>query len=90
MDLDGVCMRTLSKSTYLKLTEGKIIIKGNIEQTGDYKQIGNKNLVGNFSQVEGNSVSSGTITAKDMIGSGVSLKHHTHGGDSGGTTTQPN
>ncbi len=90
VDLDGVCMRTLSKSTYLKLTEGKIIIKGNIEQTGDYKQVGNKNLVGNFSQVEGNSVSSGTITAKDMIGSGVSLKNHTHGGDSGGITTQPN
>ena len=83
-------MRTLSKSTYLKLTEGKIIIKGNIEQTGDYKQIGNKNLVGNFSQVEGNSITNGTMTAKDVIASGVSLKRHTHGGDSGGTTTQPN
>ena len=90
VDLDGVCMRTLSKSTFLKLTDGKIIIKGNIEQTGDYKQIGNKNLVGNFSQVEGNSITNGTMTAKDVIASGVSLKHHTHGGDSGGTTTQPN
>ena len=90
VDLDGVCMRTLDKGTYIKLTSGKILIKGDIEQVGNYIQTGNKTLKGNFTQAEGDSISSGTITAKDMIASGVSLKKHTHGGDSGGTTTSPN
>ena len=90
VDLDGVCMRTLDKGTYIKLTSGKILIKGDIEQVGDYTQTGNKTLKGNFTQAEGDSISSGTITAKDMVADGVSLKKHTHGGDSGGTTTPPN
>lgn len=90
VDLEGVCMRTLDKGTYIKLTSGKILIKGDIEQVGDYIQTGNKTLKGNFTQAEGDSISSGTITAKDMVADGVSLKKHTHGGDSGGTTTPPN
>lgn len=90
VDLDGVCMRTLDKGTYIKLTSGKILIKGDIEQVGDYIQTGNKTLKGNFTQAEGDSISSDTITAKDMVADGVSLKKHTHGGDSGGTTTPPN
>lgn len=90
VDLDGVCMRTLDKGTYIKLTSGKILIKGDIEQVGDYAQTGNKTLKGNFTQADGDSISSGTITAKDMVADGVSLKKHTHGGDSGGTTTPPN
>lgn len=90
VDLDGVCMRTLDKGTYIKLTSSKILIKGDIEQVGDYTQTGNKTLKGNFTQAEGDSISSGTITAKDMVADGVSLKNHTHGGDSGGTTTPPN
>lgn len=90
VDLDGVCMRTLDKGTYIKLTSGKILIKGDIEQVGNYIQTGNKTLKGNFTQAEGDSISSGTITAKDMVADGVSLKKHTHGGDSGGTTTPPN
>ena len=90
VDLDGVCMRTLDKGTYIKLTSGKILIKGDIEQVGNYTQTGNKTLKGNFTQAEGDSISSGTITAKDMVADGVSLKKHTHGGDSGGTTTPPN
>jgi len=33
----------------------------------------------------------GTITADiDVIGGGISLKNHTHAGDSGGTTSSPN
>lgn len=89
VDNDGVCMRTLEKDTYIKLTKGTIFIKGNIEQVGDYKQTGDQNLIGNFSQTEGNSQSSGTITAKDMIAGDISLKGHIHGGDSGGNTTAP-
>ena len=90
VDLDGVCMRTLDKGTYIKLASVKILIKGDIEQVGNYTQTGNKTLKGNFTQAEGDSISSGTITAKDMVADGVSLKKHTHGGDSGGTTTPPN
>lgn len=95
VDLDGVCMRTLEKDTYIKLTKGTIFIKGNIEQEGNYKQDGNcirngnLNLTGNFTQAEGNSVSSGTITANEVIASGISLTHHTHTGDSGGSTSEP-
>lgn len=90
VDLDGICMRTLEKDTYIKLTKGKILIKGNIEQEGDYKHIGKFIQKGSFTQTEGDSQSSGTITANEVIASGVSLKSHTHGGDSGGKTTQPN
>ncbi|WP_169753525.1 Gp138 family membrane-puncturing spike protein [Campylobacter mucosalis] len=96
VDLDGVCIRTLDKSTFIRLTKGKIYIKGDIEQVGNYKQQGNYDQQGNynqkgsFRQTEGNSQSSGTITANEVIADGVNLKTHTHGGDSGGTTTPPN
>lgn len=70
VDLDGVCLRTLDKNTFLKLTNGKIIIKGDIQHEGNY------NL-------------NGIMSNKDTISSGVSLKSHTHTGDSGGTTSSP-
>lgn len=95
IDLDGICMRTLQKDTYIKLTKGTIYIKGNIEQVGNYKQQGScerngsLSLKGNFTQTEGNSVSSGKITAKEVMANGVSLTTHKHGGDSGGSTSTP-
>ncbi|MGG7074321.1 Gp138 family membrane-puncturing spike protein [Campylobacter sp. 9BO] len=90
VDLDGVCMRTLDKNTFIKLTQGKILIKGDIEHQGNTTQTGDYTQKGSFTQTEGNSVSSGKMTATDMIASGVSLKGHTHTGDSGGTTSAPN
>ncbi|MBR8461469.1 baseplate protein [Campylobacter sp. faydin G-24] len=89
VDSDGVCMRTLDKSTYIKLTKGTIFIKGNVIQEGDYTQSGDLNLKGALAQTGGNAKTSGIITAEDVIGGGISLKAHTHGGDSGGSTTQP-
>lgn len=38
---DGAELRTRSRSTFIRLTEGKIIIKGDIEHEGDYQQTGN-------------------------------------------------
>ena len=37
VDLDGVCLRTLDKSTYFKLTKGTIFINGNIQHQGNYQ-----------------------------------------------------
>lgn len=49
---DGIEIRTDSRSTYIKLMEGTIMIKGDIihegntEQTGDVTQTGNHNVAG--------------------------------------------
>ena len=42
---DGASMQTDDGSTYIRLTEGTIYIKGNIEHEGDTDQIGNYNPV---------------------------------------------
>lgn len=70
VDLDGICLRTLDKSTYLKLAKGTIFISGNIQHQGNYQL-------------------SGIMTNNDTISGGISLKDHTHTGDSGGTTSKP-
>ena len=64
---DGASMQTDDGSTYIRLTEGKIYIKGDIEQEG------------NFNQSGGNTNSTGTITAEDVkTNKGIDLNTHTH------------
>lgn len=62
----------------------QITLNGNVTYIGDMNgQAGNGGT--------GNASTPGTITAQtDVIGGGKSLKTHTHPGDSGGTTGQPN
>jgi hypothetical protein len=65
---DGAELRTRSRSTYIRLTEGKIFIKGDLD-------------------IQGNTTQTGTVTATvDVVGSGVSLKNHTHPGVQSGTS----
>ncbi|MNO26508.1 hypothetical protein D3C76_163620 [compost metagenome] len=85
---DGIEIRTDSRSTYLKLSEGAITIKGNIvhegnyTQTGDYTQTGNYSLTGNYTHTGGTMYS----LTKKIDGA------HTHGGVTAGgaNTAVPN
>lgn len=74
---EGISLQTLDGNTYIRLTNGQILIKGNIDHQGDTTQ-------------KGNHQSSGTVTGKvDVVGGGKSLKGHKHQGDSGGQTGGP-
>ena len=73
---DGASMQTDDGSTYIRLTEGTIYIKGNIEQEG------------NFNQSGGNTNSTGTITAEDVkTNKGIDLNKHIHVGVQSGNST---
>lgn len=99
---DGVEMRTESRSTYIKLTDGTIFIKGDIIHDGDTQQTGNLDRTGT-------STTTGKITGQGGMqvsgGAGVemtgSITHntgtitsngknigstHTHGGVQTGTS----
>lgn len=78
----GLSMQTLDGSTFIRITNGTIHIKGNIEHSGDTNQ-------------KGSTTVSKSVKAKDVIGTndviagGISGKTHKHTGDSGGETGQP-
>ncbi|MDF7667456.1 Gp138 family membrane-puncturing spike protein [Orbaceae bacterium ESL0727] len=87
---DGISMQTDDGSTHIRLTNGTIYIKGNIEHQGNTKQLGNYNQTGSFNQSGGNTSSNGTITAQDIkTNKGIDLNKHVHAGvQSGGSTTK--
>lgn len=73
--MQGAALRTEDDSTYIRLTNGKIFIKGDIEHEGNREQTGNSLTNGNHS-VNGNSESSGGT----MTHNGKNIGHnHTHG-----------
>lgn len=79
---DGVSMQTDDGSTHIRLTNGTIYIKGNIEHEG------NTNQIGSYNQTDGNTNSSGTITAQDVkTNRGIDLNTHTHVGVQSGNST---
>ena len=70
---DGASIQTDDGSTHIRLTNGTIYIKGNIEHEG------NMNQIGSYNQTDGNTNSSGTITAQDVkTNKGIDLNTHTH------------
>ena len=71
---DGLSMQTLDGSTYIRIKNGSILIKGDIEHQGDTSQTGSTGVI-----------SSDT----DVKAGGISGKTHKHPGDSGGTTGAP-
>lgn len=76
---DGIELRNEARTTYLKVANGTIFIKGNIVHEGNTTQTGNQ-------------TTSGTITGTtDVIGGGKSLKTHVHSGVTAGpsNTGQP-
>ena len=85
---DGASMQTDDGSTYIRLTEGTIYIKGNIEHEGNTDQIGNYNQNGSFNQSGGNTNSTGTIMAEDVkTNRGVDLNTHIHTDVQSGSST---
>lgn len=78
----GLSMQTLDGSTFIRITNGTIHIKGDIQHLGDTNQTGSTTV-------------SKSVKAKDVIGTndviagGISGKTHKHTGDSGGETGQP-
>ena len=74
---DGLSMQTLDGSTYIRIKNGSILIKGNIEHQGDTSQTGSHRSTG--------VISSDT----DVTAGGISGKTHKHTGDSGGKTGVP-
>ena len=80
---DGLSMQTLDGSTYIRIKNGTIQIKGNIEHQGDVNHKGNTTQTGSHS-------STGLISSDtDVSAGGISCKTHKHAGDSGGTTGVP-
>lgn len=85
---DGASMQTDDGSTYIRLTNGTIYIKGNIEHEGETQQIGNYNQNGSFNQSGGNTNSTGTIMAEDVkTNRGVDLNTHIHTDVQSGNST---
>ena len=74
---DTLVMSTEGGSVYIALHHDHIEIKGDIKHTGDIEQTGNKKQTGR------------TDVTEDVTAAGISLVHHTHTGDSGGSTSQP-
>ncbi|WP_392552091.1 Gp138 family membrane-puncturing spike protein [Orbus wheelerorum] len=91
---DGASMQTDNGSTYIRLTDGKILIKGDIEHTGNSKQTGNLALMGNYQQVGswaqqgGDAASKGTLSASKIVGGGIDLENHVHV-ETGSITRKP-
>ncbi|AWK42589.1 baseplate protein [Photorhabdus temperata] len=84
----GASMQTDDGSTFIRMTNGKITIKGDIEHLGNSKQTGNHEQSGNWNQISGNSESNGTVSAAKVVGGGIDLQTHVHGGvQSGGSNT---
>ncbi|MBD2796049.1 baseplate protein [Xenorhabdus sp. 18] len=86
----GASMQTDDGSTFIRMTQGKISILGDIEHVGNSKQTGNHEQAGNWNQTSGNSESSGTIRAAKVVGGGVDVEAHTHPDSHGGNTGRPN
>lgn len=93
LQMDGAELRTRDRSTYIRLTNGTIYIKGNIVHEGNNTQTGNLTRTGTSTtsgQITGNggmAVSGGITNNGKNIGS-----THTHSGvqTGGGNTGSPN
>jgi phage baseplate assembly protein gpV len=73
----------LQGSTSIQLTAPQITIKGNLTWTGEDGGAGAYSIKGELS-LDGSLTSTG-----DQVAEGISTAHHTHPGDSGGTTGPP-
>ena len=85
LQMDGAELRTRDRMTFLRLTPGKIYIKGDLDLQGNLTQTGNQAVTGNTTAV--------TVTGTtDVIAAGKSGKAHTHSGvlTGSGNTGSPN
>lgn len=82
LQMDGAELRTRDRSTYLRLTEGTIYIKGNIVHEGDTTQTGNHTSSGTVT---------GTTAVQDAAGTMGEMRsvYNTHTNGPGTTTPTP-
>lgn len=73
----GLSMQTLDGSTYIRIENGAIKIKGDITHEGDTEQTGSHHSTGEIA------------SDTDVKATGISGKSHKHTGDSGGKTGVP-
>lgn len=92
----GASMQTDDGSTFIRLTAGKILIKGDIEhegnskQEGNSEQIGDQDVVGSFTQSGGDGATfGGSVSAQKVTANGIDLEQHIHTDSIGGDTTPP-
>lgn len=87
---DGASMQTDDGETYLRLTQGKILIKGDIEHEGNSEQIGDSNQIGSFTQSGGDGATfGGSVSAQKVTANGIDLEAHIHDDSLNGATTPP-
>lgn len=72
LQMDGAELRTRSRSTYIRLTEGTIYVKGNIIHEGNTTQTGNVTQTGNITQtgsmtLTGDTARTGATTTSGVI-----------------------
>lgn len=81
---DGLSMQTDDGSTFIRVMNGRIHIKGDIlhegnsEQQGNSVQKGQHNQQGDWNQTKGEATSTGTITAAKGVFGGVDVEKHKH------------
>ena len=73
----GLSMQSLDGSTFIRVTNGTIHIKGNIQHVGNTTQSGKHHSTGVIS------------SDADVMAGSISGKNHKHTGDSGGKTGVP-
>lgn len=88
----GLSLQTDDASTYLRVTNGKILIKGDIEHEGSTVHNGLTTQNGAWNQTSGNAESQGAMAAASGTFGGVVVESHNHGGvERGGSNTdEPN
>lgn len=87
---DGASIQTSDGETYLRVTQGKILIKGDIEHEGNSDQKGDSNQVGSFTQSGGNGANfGGAVNAQKVTANGIDLESHIHDDSLNGATTPP-
>jgi len=69
---------------------GDFTINGNTIKNGNLTITGNITIAGGGSGTVNASGCTINLSGGDVVADGISLKNHTHTGDSGGTTSPPN
>jgi hypothetical protein len=93
MQPDGAITAVNPQGSYTLGADGSMTITAPAGTTINSPQIvlnGNTLLRGNLASAVGNGGDGSCNFAGDVVGNNISLDHHTHPGDSGGTTGEPN
>lgn len=86
-DASKAVFQTLDGSVKISVSASGVEVLGDVSVTGNITATGNVAVTGDISAT-GNITATGTVTGTvDVIGGGISLKNHVHGGVTGGNST---